>query len=71
MNKTNNMESNYKGNKLKVGSGFSDEQRNYYWNNPNEIIGKTVTIKYKEETKNKNGGESLQFPVWVTTRFDK
>lgn len=62
---------NYKGNKLKVGSGFSDEQRNYYWNNPNEIIGKTVTIKYKEETKNKNGGESLQFPVWVTTRFDK
>jgi DNA ligase-1 len=61
----------YKGNELRVGSGFSDEQRDYYWNNPNEIIGKTVTIKYKEETKNKNGGQSLQFPVWVTTRFDK
>jgi DNA ligase-1 len=61
----------YKGNELRVGSGFTDEQRDYYWNNPNEIIGKTVTIKYKEETKNKNGGQSLQFPVWVTTRFDK
>lgn len=61
----------YKGNELRVGSGFTDEQRNYYWNNPSEIIGKTVTIKYKEETKNKNGGRSLQFPVWITTRFDK
>lgn len=61
----------YKGNELRVGSGFTDEQRDYYWNNPSEIIGKTVTIKYKEETKNKNGGQSLQFPVWVTTRFDK
>ena len=61
----------YKGNELRVGSGFTDAQRDYYWNNPNEIIGKTVTIKYKEETKNKNGGQSLQFPVWITTRFDK
>ncbi len=61
----------YKGNELRVGSGFTDEQRDYYWNNPNEIVGKTVTVKYKEETKNKSGGQSLQFPVWVTTRFDK
>lgn len=61
----------YKGNELRVGSGFTDAQRDYYWNNPSEIVGKTVTIKYKEETKNKNGGQSLQFPVWITTRFDK
>ena len=54
-----------------MGSGFSDEQRDYYFNNPNEIVGKIVTVKYKEATTNKNGGESLQFPVFVTVRFDK
>lgn len=61
----------YKNGTVDVGSGFSDEQRNYYFNNPNEIVGKIVTVKYKEATTNKNGGESLQFPVFVTVRFDK
>lgn len=61
---------NYKGNKVNV-SGFTDEQREYYWNNPNEIIGKIVTVKYKEETKNKNGGISIQFPQFVCVRNDK
>lgn len=54
-----------------VGSGFTDEQRSYYFNNPEEIIGKIVSVKYKEETKNKNGGVSLQFPVFQCVRFDK
>ena len=62
---------NYKGNELRVGSGFTDEQRDYYWNNPNEIIGKTVTIKYKEESQNKNGEKSIQFPIFLCVRFDK
>ena len=61
----------YNGYKVKVGSGFSDELRDFYWNNKNEIIGKIVTIKYKEATKNKNGGESLQFPVFICVREDK
>ena len=61
----------YKNGTVDVGSGFSDEQRGYYFNNPNEIVGKIVTVKYKEATTNKNGGESLQFPVFVTVRFDK
>ena len=61
----------YKNGTVDVGSGFSDEQRNYYFNNPNEIVGKIVTVKYKETTTNKKGGESLQFPVFVTVRFDK
>jgi DNA ligase-1 len=62
---------NYKDNELRVGSGFTDEQRNFYFNNPNEIVGKVVTVKYKEETKNKSGGMSLQFPVFQCVRFDK
>lgn len=61
----------YKGFKCRVGSGFTDEQRNYYYNNPNEIVGKIVTVKYKEETKNKNGGISLQFPIFQICRCDK
>lgn len=53
----------HKGCKVQVGSGFSQEQRRYYYDNPNEIIGKTVTIQYFEETENQDGGYSLRFPV--------
>lgn len=62
---------NYKGNKVKVGSGFSDEDRKQIWQHPEDIIGKIITVKYKEETKNKDGGISIQFPVFETVRFDK
>ena len=61
----------YKGFELGVGSGFTDEQRDYYWNHRNEIIGKIVQIKYKGETKNKQGGLSVQFPIFQTVRHDK
>lgn len=61
----------YKGNKVKVGSGFSDEDRKRFWQHSEEVIGKIVTVKYKEETKNKDGGISIQFPVFETVRFDK
>lgn len=62
---------NYKGNSVNVGSGFSDEQRKYYYEHPNEIVGKIVTVKYKEETQNKNGGISIQFPIFICVRQDK
>ena len=61
----------YKGNKVGVGSGFSDELRDYYWQHPNELVGKIIEVKYKEKTKNKDGSESLQFPVFVRIRDDK
>lgn len=61
----------YKGYKLKVGSGFSDEDRIKYWKDPDSVVGKIVTVKYKEETKNKDGGISIQFPVFICVRFDK
>jgi len=53
----------HKGCKVNVGSGFSKEQREMYFDFPQNIIGKTVTIQYFEETKNQNGGFSLRFPV--------
>lgn len=61
----------YKGNKVRVGSGFSDIDRKQFWLNPEDIVGHIVTVKYKEETKNKEGGTSIQFPVFECIRFDK
>jgi len=46
-----------------VGSGFSKEEREYYYANPNELLGKIVTVQYFEETENQMGGLSLRFPV--------
>ena len=53
----------HKGCKVNVGSGFSKEQREMYYESPQDIIGKTVTIQYFEESENQNGGFSLRFPV--------
>lgn len=59
----------YKNNTVNVGSGFTDEERSYYWNNQNEIIGRVIEVKYKEITTDKKTGlESLQFPVYVDIR---
>ena len=61
----------YKDWTVDVGSGFNEEQRKYYTQHPNDIVGKIVEIKYKEPTKNKLGEESLQFPVFLCVREDK
>ena len=53
----------HKGNRVQVGSGFSHEQRRHYFENPDEILGKQITVQYFEETTNKNGIHSLRFPV--------
>ena len=53
----------HKGCIVSVGSGFTKEQRQLYYDNPELIIGKTVTIQYFESTENQNGGYSLRFPV--------
>lgn len=53
----------HKGNKVSVGSGFSIEEREYYKNNPNEILNKVITVKYFEETQNQSGNWSLRFPT--------
>ncbi|MGL5960339.1 MAG: hypothetical protein ACRCZ0_00090, partial [Cetobacterium sp.] len=66
------IEVDYKGNIVKVGSGFTQEQRDYYWSNTDEIIGNIVEVQYFEETKNKkNNGLSLRFPIYLGVRTDK
>lgn len=58
----------FKGNEVRVGSGFSDEQRIEFWKHPEMIVNRVIEVKYKEVTKNKNGTESLQFPVFMRIR---
>ena len=54
----------HKGNKVYVGSGLSKEQRIGWYEHPEEIIGKVVTIQYFEETRDKKtGAYSLRFPI--------
>lgn len=52
-------------------SGFNNSDRDHYWNNPDEIIGKTITVQYFEETINESGKPSLQFPQFIGVRTDK
>ena len=51
----------HKGYRVKVGSGFSQEQRIKYMTE--DIVGKTITVQYFEETHNDKGGISLRFPT--------
>jgi DNA ligase-1 len=53
----------HKGNQVRVGSGFSIEQRRQFYKNPSQIIGKTITVQYFEETTDQHGQHSLRFPV--------
>lgn len=63
---------NYKGYIVKVGSGFTESDREYIWNSQEEVLGKIAEIQYFEETTNKyDDSLSLRFPIFKTLRFDK
>ena len=51
----------HKGYQVKVGSGFTHEQRLRYVGG--SIVGKIITVQYFEETKNDKGTISLRFPT--------
>ena len=53
----------HKGNIVRVGSGFSIEQRQHLYKCPEDILHKTITVQYFEESQNQNGEYSLRFPV--------
>jgi len=58
------------GNIVRVGSGFSDDERSLYWANPELILHKVVEIKFFEESTNADGTFSLRFPTWVSNIRD-
>ena len=59
----------HKGHKVKVGSGWTQDQRLQYMDG--SIVGKTITVQYFEETKNDKGGISLRFPTVKIVHGDK
>lgn len=61
------------GNIVVVGSGWGDDLRRKYFKNPEEIIGKTISVQYQEECEAKtHAGKSLRLPtlacVWENGR---
>ena len=59
----------HKGHRVKVGSGWNQEQRLQYMDG--SIVGKVITVQYFEETKNDKGGISLRFPTVKVVHGDK
>jgi DNA ligase-1 len=57
----------YKGTKVKVGSGFSDELREQIWRDQTGFISRVVEIRYQEVTPD----GSLRFPTFVCFRNDR
>lgn len=55
-----------------VATGLSDKEREYFWNNPDKIIGYIVEVKGDELTQNENvkGTDvySVRFPSFVCVR---
>ena len=58
----------FKGNKVGVGSGLTDSLRKEIWENKEKYLGRIAEIQYFEISKDKNGIESLRFPVLKTFR---
>jgi len=59
----------HKGHRVKVGSGWTQDQRLKYMDG--SIVGKVITVQYFEETKNDKGGISLRFPTVKVVHGDK
>lgn len=61
----------FKGNQVRVGSGYTESQRKEFWAIKEDIINRVVEVKYQEISKNKDGKESLRFPIFQRIREDK
>ncbi len=58
--------------KVNCGSGWSDDERELYWNNPNLILDKILEVEYDSITKDKKTQqESLFLPIKKKVRDDK
>ena len=50
----------------KVGSGYSEDERIRFWEMKNELIGRTISVQYFEQTENTSTKiKSLRFPVFL------
>ena len=56
---------------VNVGSGYSDEDRDDYWANSKDVIGRTAEVLCDVITQNQDGTYSLRFPRFLRFRDDK
>lgn len=56
---------------VNVGSGYTDVERQEYWDNQSDIIGRTAVVMADAVTLNQSGSYSLRFPRFKTFRYDK
>lgn len=54
--------------RVNVGSGFSDGNRDEYWNSRNDLIGHLVEVQADAVTQNQDGTYSLRFPRFLRFR---
>jgi len=54
--------------RVNVGSGFSDADRDSFWNSRNDVLGKIVEIRADAITQNQDGSYSLRFPRFLHFR---
>ena len=57
---------NFNGVRVKVGGGWSDQDRALYYSNPERIIGQVITVLYQEVTPD----GSMRSPRTTGIRFD-
>ena len=53
---------------VNVGSGFSDVDRDSFWNDRNAVVGNLVEVRADAVTQNQDGTYSLRFPRFKTFR---
>jgi DNA ligase-1 len=54
--------------RVNVGSGFSDSNRDEYWNARNNLLGHLVEVQADAVTQNQDGTYSLRFPRFLRFR---
>ncbi len=54
--------------RVNVGSGFSDNNRDDFWNARQEVVGKIVEVRADAVTQNQDGSYSLRFPRFIRFR---
>jgi DNA ligase-1 len=57
----------FNGVEVRVGSGFSDSNREEIWRAPDSFVGRVIEVRYQEVTPD----GSLRFPVFVCFRNDR
>ena len=54
--------------RVNVGSGFSDSDRDTFWNSRSDVLNKLVEVRADAITQNQDGSYSLRFPRFLCFR---